>query len=179
MGILYVIALLLGLVNALAQAEPRVIYDAGRGVPTDRYLSLFSASQMPEFRDFSQSWLFKELPTNPASTKDPDIFPIRTRRLSPQRLYQEQESYFALLPYPVCVVGTDALSRAWLKRNLSHLVAMDAQCLLVAAETAEEAKALLSLAEGLQVYPASGDAIAEYFKIEHYPVLITDRYVTQ
>ena len=36
MGILYVIALLLGLVNALAQAEPRVIYDAGRGVPTDR-----------------------------------------------------------------------------------------------------------------------------------------------
>jgi integrating conjugative element protein (TIGR03765 family) len=179
MGIRFVIALLLGLTGALAQAEPRVIYDAGQGVSTERYLSLFSASQMPEFRDFSQSWLFKEMPAKPATAKDPDLFPIRTRRLTPQRLYQEQESYFALMPYPVCVVGTDALSRAWLKRNLSQLVAMDAQCLLVAAETAEEARDLLSLAQGLMVYPANGDAIAEYFKIQHYPVLITDRYVTQ
>ena len=56
---------------------------------------------------------------------------------------------------------------------------MNAQCLLVAAETAEEARALLRLAQGLSIYPAHGDAIAEHFKIQHYPVLITDRYVTQ
>jgi integrating conjugative element protein (TIGR03765 family) len=179
MDIRSVIALLLGLAGSLSQAEPRVIYDAGRGVATDRYLTLFSASQMPEFRDFSQSWLFQEMPAKTAPVKEPDLFPIRTRRLTPQRLYQEQESYFALMPYPVCVVGTDPLSRAWLKRNLGQLVAMDAQCLLVAAETAEEAQELLSLTQGLMVYPANGDAIAEYFKIQHYPVLISDRYVTQ
>jgi integrating conjugative element protein (TIGR03765 family) len=179
MGYRIIIAGLLGIVGTLTQAEPRVIYDAGTGVSTERYQALFTAGQTPEFRDFSQSWLFKELPSQPAPEKTPDIFPIRTRRLTPQRLYQEQESYFALMPYPVCVVGTDPLSRAWLKRNLSHLVKMNAQCLLVAAETAEEAQALVRLAQGLLIYPANGDAIAEHFKIQHYPVLITDRYVTQ
>ena len=179
MGIRFVIALLLGLAGALAQAEPRVIYDSGQGVSTKTYVALFTTAEVPEFRDFSQSWLFQDLPAQSAPAKESDIFPIRTRRLTPQRLYQEQESYFALLPYPVCVVGTDPLSRAWLSRNLKQLVAMDAQCLLVAAETAEEARALVSLAQGLMVYPANGDAIAETFKIQHYPVLITERYVTQ
>ena len=81
--------------------------------------------------------------------------------------------------YPICVIGTDDLSVAWVTRNLQTLVEMNAQCLLVAAESEAQARALLELAPGLSIHPAHGDAIADYFKIAHYPVLITDRYISQ
>jgi integrating conjugative element protein (TIGR03765 family) len=163
--------------SAWIHAEPLVIYDSGQGVSTAPYKALFTGGEMPDFRN---SWLFKELPQADATGSSPEkTFPIRTTRLTPRRLTQEKESYFALMAFPICVIGTDELSKQWLSRNLQHLIEMNAQCLLVSAESAEEASELLELAQGLQIYPAHGDAIADYFKIEHYPVLITDRYVSQ
>ncbi|MEN8168117.1 MAG: PFL_4695 family integrating conjugative element protein [Pseudomonadota bacterium] len=165
------------LFGSQVQAEPLVIYDAGQGVSIARYKTLFSAGETPDFRN---SWLFKELPEADAAGPTPEkTFPIRTSRLTPRRLTRERESYFAAMIYPICVIGTDDLSKAWIMRNLQPLIEMNAQCLLVAAESGEEARELLKLAQGLAIFPAHGDAIAEYFKIEHYPVLITDRYVSQ
>ena len=170
------IALLL--VSSLVQAEPLVIYDAGKGVPTAPYLSLFTTGEtVPDFR---QTWVFQELPEEHADKATPaPTFPIRTTRLTPKRLTVEQEGYFPNMLFPLCVIGTDELSKAWLERNLRPLLEMQAQCLLVSAETPEEASELVAIAPGLVIYPANGDAIADYFKIAHYPVLITDRYVSQ
>ncbi len=170
------IALLL--TSTLAQAEPVVIYDSGRGVPTAPYLTLFdTGNSTPDFR---QTWVFQALPEeHPNAEKPAPTFPIRTTRLTPKRLIQEQEGYFPAMLYPLCVIGTDELSKIWLSRNLKPLLEMGAQCLLVSAETADEARELVAIAPGLTIYPAHGDAIAETFKIAHYPVLITDRYVSQ
>ena len=147
------------------------------GVSTAPYKTLFSAEETPDFRN---SWLFKALPQADAAGPTPEkTFPIRTTRLTPRRLTQKQERYFATMLYPICVIGTDDLSKEWIMRNLKPLIEMNAQCLLVAAENAEEARELLKLAQGLAIFPAHGDAIADFFKIKHYPVLITDRVVSQ
>lgn len=163
--------------TSLAQAEPFVIYDAGQGVSTASYTQLFSSEQIPDFRN---SWMFKELPQAEAADVTPvSTFPIRTSRLTPKRLTREQEGYFATIAFPICVIGTDDLSIEWIMRNLQPLIEMNAQCLLVSAESEVDARELLNLSPGLAIYPANGDAIADTFKIEHYPVLITDRYISQ
>ncbi len=172
-----VLAIILTLCFSLAHAQPFVIYDTGRGVSTASYTQLFSGEEIPDFKD---SWLFNTLPAADAAGPTPQsTFPITTTRLSPRRITEEKETYFAVIAFPLCVIGTDDLSRLWLERNLHHLVAMNAHCLLVSAESAEDARSLLELTKGLAVYPAHGDAIADYFKIEHYPVLITQRTISQ
>ena len=171
------IPLLLSTLITPAYSEPTVIYDAGLGVSTASYTQLFSGEEIPDFRD---SWLFKELPEADAAVPTPSsTFPITTTKLTPRRITEEQATYFAVMAYPICVIGTDDLSREWLTRNLQPLIEMNAQCLLVSAESEADARSLLQLAQGLSVYPAHGDAIAETFKIEHYPVLITHRTISQ
>lgn len=171
------IVIFLTIIGSLALAEPFVIYDAGQGVSTASYTRLFSGEEIPDFKD---SWLFKELPEADAAGPTPQsTFPISTTRLSPRRITEEKETYFAVMAFPLCVIGTDDLSRLWLERNLRHLVEMNAHCLLVSAESEADARSLLELTPGLAVYPAHGDAIADYFKIEHYPVLITHRSISQ
>ena len=171
------IPLLLSTLITPVLSEPFVIFDAGQGVSTASYTSLFSGEEMPNFKD---SWLFNELPEADAAGPTPQsTFPITTTKLTPRRITEEQPTYFAVMAYPICVIGTDDLSREWLTRNLHQLIAMNAQCLLVAAESEADARSLLQLAQGLSVYPAHGDAIAETFKIAHYPVLITHRTISQ
>lgn len=170
-------ALLLTLWGSLGQAEPFVIYDAGLGVSTAPYTQLFSGEEIPDFRD---SWLFQDLPEAESTLPTPmRSFPITTRKLTPRRITEEKATYFAVMAYPICVVGTDDLSREWLTRNFQQLIKMNAQCLLVSAKSKADAHSLLQLTQGLSVYPANGDTIAETFKIAHYPVLITHRTISQ
>jgi len=161
-----------------AQAEPQIIHDSGLGVPTVPYKSLFSNDDVRDLRD---SWIFGELPEpDPAGRAVPmDIYPITTERLTPKRFEQPLEGYFPRMLFPVCVVGDDELSLQWVKRNRRYLAESGAQCFLVSAGSAESVAPVLRLLKGIVVYPANGDAIADYFKIKHYPVLITDRYASQ
>lgn len=170
--------LVLSLSSGFARAEPLVIYDSGRGVATASYKQVFNNDDIRDFRD---SWIFGDLPKpdqpdEPATIK---VYPITTTRLTPKRMEKPLEGYFPRMLFPVCVVGDDALSLEWLERNRRHLADTGAQCFIVSARSAETAEPLLRLLEGIVVYPANGDALADYFKIQHYPVLITDRYATQ
>lgn len=169
-------SLVLTLFCSLAYTEPFIIYDSGQGVSTRFYTQILTGEKMPDFRN---SWLFKTFPKVENRPSPEKTFPIRTSRLTPRRLTQEQSSYLSTMIFPICVIGTDDLSRQWLSRNRQHLIEMNAQCLLVSAESEADARSLLKLTHGLQVYPAHGDAIADYFKIEHYPVLITQRTISQ
>lgn len=161
-----------------AQAEPLIIHDSGVGVATAPYKLLFNNDDVRDLRD---SWIFGELPeADPVAQAGPvEIYPITTARLTPKRFEQPIEGYFPRMLFPVCVVGDDDLSLQWVKRNRRHLAESGAQCFLVSARSAESVAPLLRLLKGIVVYPANGDAIADYFKIEHYPLLITDRYASQ
>jgi integrating conjugative element protein (TIGR03765 family) len=166
------------LIPGLVLAEPYVIFDSGMGISTASYKGLFNNDNISDIRD---SWVFGQLPVLEADDKEKsvNIYPINTTKLTPKRLDQPQEGYFPRLLYPICVVGDDELSLAWLERNREHLGQAGAQCFIVSAYSAESAAPLIELLSGIPSYPADGDAIADYFGIKHYPVLITDRYASQ
>lgn len=163
---------------ATAQAEPLVIHDSGSGISTAPYKQLFSNDDIRDFRD---SWIFGDLPEpDVAKTPPPKpVYPLSTTRLSSKRLDKPLEGYYPRMLFPVCVVGDDDLSLEWVERNRQQLAESSAQCFLVSAQSAETAAPILRLLEGILVYPANGDAIADYFGIRHYPILITDRYASQ
>jgi len=159
-------------------AGPQVIYDSGTAISTAKYEALLSGEQMPDFRD---TWIFKEMPGAIREVDKPpkEMFPITTSLLTPKVTNVNKEVYFSLMAFPICVVGADELSIAWIKKNKRHLVKNSAHCMLVEAKDLESAQELMTVMKGILVFPADGDVIAKYFKIKHYPVFITERYISQ
>ncbi|MGD9171833.1 MAG: integrating conjugative element protein [Candidatus Thiodiazotropha sp.] len=159
-------------------AEPLVIHDSGIGISTAPYKKLFSQDNIMDFR---HSWIFGDLPEADIASQPvpPNVYPITTTLMTPKRLTQSIEAYFPRMVFPICIVGDDELSHDWVKRNRRILAESGAQCFLVSASSAESADPILRLLDGILVYPGNGDAIAQYFKIKHYPVLINDRYASQ
>jgi integrating conjugative element protein (TIGR03765 family) len=159
--------------------QPYVIFDSGMGVSTAPYQGLFNSDSI---QDLSDSWVFGELPaqdTDAQGKPEKPIYPITTTKLTAKRMDQPLEGYFPRLIFPVCIVGDDELSLTWLERNREHLGQSGAHCFVVSARSAQSAAPLIELLQGIPSYPANGDAIADYFGIKHYPVLITDRYASQ
>lgn len=169
-----VITLMFQTVNA----EPHVIYDSGTAIPTSKYEALLSGETMPDFRD---TWIFKEMPGAIREVDKPpkEMFPITTSLLTPKITNINKEVYFSLMAFPICIVGADSLSIEWIKKNKRHLVKNSAHCMLVEAKDLESAQELMKVMKGILVFPADGDVIAKYFKIKHYPVFITERYISQ
>jgi integrating conjugative element protein (TIGR03765 family) len=166
------------LCTTMVLAEPFVIYDSGIGLSTAPYKKLFSQDDV---RDFRQSWIFGELPNSGISeiSAPPEVYPLKTTLMHPKRIDQPIEGYYPRMFFPICIVGDDELSLSWVERNRQYLAESGAQCFLVSAESAASAEPVLRLLDGILVYPGNGDAISQYFKIEHYPILITDRYASQ
>lgn len=164
--------------TATVSGEPFVIHDAGRGVSTAPFQKLFSQDDV---RDFRQSWIFGDLPDADISEAPapPEVYPLTTTHMTPKRIDQPIEGYYPRMFFPVCIVGDDDLSIEWVERNRRYLAESGAQCFLVSAASAESAEPVLRLLDGIMVYPGNGDAIAQYFKVDHYPILITDRYASQ
>lgn len=164
------------LLPSFVVAEPEIIFDTGRTTSTMPYRKMLTDSQVP---DFGESWFLNKMPKS-SDPKNPETwFPITTTRMSPKRLENESEIYLTQLPVPICIIGTDELSIEWLRLNIKHLIEINAQCWLVQANHIDEVKMLSKILKSVSITPANGDAISRYFKIKHYPVLITDRYVYQ
>ncbi|MBS9435070.1 integrating conjugative element protein [Photorhabdus hainanensis] len=77
------------------------------------------------------------------------------------------------------MIGDDALSKQWLKKNLVGLRKKQAVGLLVSVRDKAQLDELRQLAEGLVLAPASGSDLARRLNLRHYPVLITDTGLTQ
>ena len=113
------------------------------------------------------------------------LLPVRTDALTAA----EFESYAmpqdklavtqATLHTPVCVIGDDALSRAWLVARNSTLKDIHAVCLIVNIEKAASLAELRALAPDVQMVPFSGQWLAQYYNLKHYPALVTAQWVAQ
>lgn len=168
------------LAAATIQAQPTIIYDSGRTVSADAYRLFLTTDDKPSF--IKNNWIFSSEPTtekvDPDAPQD-DLFPIKTRKLTPAKIAQEKNIYQASMPGPTCIVGSDALSKSWIQKNIQHLQQMNAMCLIVQAKNQDEADELLAMLNGLIVSAGDGDVLADYFHIKHYPVLITERVIFQ
>lgn len=165
--------------SGIAMAEPVVIYDSGNTVSGEQYKNFFSTDIKPDF--IKDGWVFKgePAPDEPVDRGQTTVFPVSTKRLTPARIERSREQYIASLPGPMCIVGSDALSKQWITRNYKALRSSNAMCVIVQADNEAQAQELASMLNGILVSLGDGDVLADYFKIDHYPVLITERMISQ
>lgn len=104
--------------------------------------------------------------------------PIRTHTLTPQRI-DSKDAYFPNLSVPLFVVGADPVSLAWLKQWREALLKVGAVGWVVQAESAQELRAVAEAGAGLRFMAMPGDALADIFGVNGYPVLISERAIEQ
>lgn len=163
------------MLTTYAQAEPIVILDEG-GVPTAGYLRNLQPAEVP---DFGGQWVTEHLPIIQSNPENTRLWLPLITRMTPLTPIEGREVSFAL-DAPICIVGSDALSQRWVTENLSRLVAVKARCWLVQADDFQSFSRMSQLFKGrVLMMPADGDAIADFFGIEHYPVVIDERLIAQ
>ncbi len=144
------------------------IYDSGNTVDINNYLRILKERTLGAPAPLPDS----------AVTRLPTFFPLKTVGLSPGEV-NSHDAYYPGLPNPLCVVGADQYSRAWLAANRQALTKAHAFCWIVQANSMSEVQALRAIGRGVQMLPSSGNDLITYYGIDHYPVLITQRAVLQ
>lgn len=112
-----------------------------------------------------------------AHYQEENFLPVRSALLTPGSVHARVIAAPGLTP--LCLVGDDRESRAWLKERLATLQALHAVGLVVEVASYADLAALRRLAPGVRLVPASGNDIARRLGIHHYPVLITSTGIEQ
>ncbi|WP_282361586.1 integrating conjugative element protein [Pseudomonas sp. PS01300] len=120
-------------------------------------------------------WLSLAAIADPSSLPDPTtlnwVLPVRSARLSPGAVPLRALSLPGMTP--LFLVGQDAASLQWLSRHTKALQDLGANGLAVEVDDARALRRIRMTAPKLNIWPVSGDDIAERLALEHYPVLIT------
>lgn len=74
---------------------------------------------------------------------------------------------------PLFLVGHDVASLEWLAQHAQRLQDLGASGLAVEVADAPALRRIQAAAPGVDIWPVSGDDIAERLELQHYPVLIT------
>ncbi|MDH2184699.1 integrating conjugative element protein [Pseudomonas sp. GD03651] len=126
-------------------------------------------------------WL--SLAASAESKRPPDpatlnwVLPVRSARLSPGVVQPRALSLPGMTP--LFLVGQDNTSMEWLSRHAQALQDLGANGLAVEVDDAQALRRIQTAAPGLNIWPVSGDDIAERLELEHYPVLITPTGLVQ
>ncbi|BBL32443.1 integrating conjugative element protein [Pantoea ananatis] len=106
-----------------------------------------------------------------------DMLPVSTPEMSPGPV-SPQPLELSGMP-PVFVLGDDSLSKQWLSRHAAALSQMHATGMVVSVKDAAALSALRALAPSTEMVPVSGGDLARRLHLAHYPVLITDKGLSQ
>lgn len=151
-----------------------VVEDRGGASALPYYRAL---NLLPDPSDLSQL----PLPSVPAVSMKPyseaDFLPVHSVSLTPGPVRRRVIAAPGLKP--LCLLGDDSLSRAWLKQRLPMLQALNAIGLVVEVASYRDLQALRHLAPGVPLVPASGDDLARRLDLNHYPVLVTPTGIEQ
>ncbi len=152
----------------LAHAEPTVLYDNGDTVPIARYVNLAPHTAAP--------LAGVTVPDTPMT--DSDLLPIRTPELTLGRISTRTVD-FPELTAPVCVIGSDDRSLAWLVIHHARLQQLATRCVLVQAESVADLNRVARFSAGIPVLPAVGAELAQKYGLTHYPVLLSKKWIEQ
>lgn len=106
-----------------------------------------------------------------------DMLPVVSHRLTPGKVNPIALDLTGMSP--LFLVGTDKLSRQWLRQHYDVLLANQAVGLVVNVATLEELTELRQIAPKLPLLPTVADDLSRRLKLHHYPVLITETGVSQ
>ncbi|MNO91149.1 hypothetical protein D3C76_826890 [compost metagenome] len=99
------------------------------------------------------------------------VLPVHSAHLTPGVVPRRALSLPGITP--LFLVGQDPSSLEWLSQHAQALQDLSASGLAVEVVDAEALHRIQAAAPGLNIWPVSGDDIAERLELEHYPVLIT------
>ena len=99
------------------------------------------------------------------------VLPVRSARLSPG-IVPPRALSLPSMP-PLFLVGQDAASLEWLSRHAQALQDLGANGLAVEVDDVQALRRIQTAAPRLNIWPVSGDDIAERLELDHYPLLIT------
>ena len=159
------------LVPVMAWAELTVIYDSGHTQPIAPFFEVFESTDgLP--------------PQSPPPAKpslgaaDPKAWlPIQSPGLTPGLV--QARAHDRPFTRPFFLIGSDTRSRQWLQAHRDRLKEIGAVGMLVQAETVDDLRTIVRLADGLSILPASGSDIAKALGVSHYPVLISAHGIEQ
>ncbi|WP_409319721.1 integrating conjugative element protein [Pseudomonas putida] len=109
--------------------------------------------------------------SSPAPTTLNWVLPVHSARLSPGTVQTRMLSLPGMTP--LFLVGQDTTSLEWLSRHAQALQDLGANGLAVEVDDVRALRRIQTAAPRLNIWPVSGDDIAERLELEHYPVLIT------
>ena len=99
------------------------------------------------------------------------VLPVHSARLTPGTVPHRTLDLPGITP--LFLVGQDPASLDWLSRHAQALQDLRASGLAVEVADAQGLRRIQAAAPGLNIWPVSGDDIAERLELGHYPVLIT------
>ncbi|MDF3172074.1 integrating conjugative element protein [Pseudomonas sp. ER28] len=110
----------------------------------------------------------------PSAQPDPRaltwVLPVHSARLSPGVVPPRTLNLPGFTP--LFLVGQDAASLEWLALHAQRLQDLGASGLAVEVADAQTLRRIQATAPGVDIWPVSGDDIAERLELQHYPVLI-------
>jgi integrating conjugative element protein (TIGR03765 family) len=143
---------------AHAREPLTVIYDSGDTLPLEPYLPKRAPQEKPTAQDASRQLPFK--------------LPITTPSMQPGKVTVTPKA-LRYLQRPLFLVGSDQKSRNWLAKKREQLIRIGAVGLLIEAKDRQEIEAVLGIAEGLRLVPASAEGFATKLGLSHYPILLS------
>ena len=135
-----------------------VIYDSGDTLPLEPYLPKRASQEEATTQDTNRQLPFK--------------LPITTPSMQPGKVTVTPKA-LRYLQRPLFLVGSDQKSRNWLAEKREQLIHIGAVGLLVEAKDRQEVEAVLAIAEGLRLVPASAEGFATKLGLSHYPILLS------
>lgn len=156
-GLFGLLCLLLCL-GAHAREPLTVIYDSGDTLPLAPYLPERAAQEKTTAQDAK-----RQLPFN---------LPITTPSMKLGKVTVTPKA-LRYLQRPLFLVGADQESQDWLAKKREQLIRIGAVGLLVEAKDRQEIEAVLAIAEGLRLVPASAESFATKLGLSHYPILLS------
>lgn len=156
-GLFGLLCLLLCL-GAHAREPLTVIYDSGDTLPLEPYLPKRAPQEKVTTQKKNGQLAFN--------------LPITTPSMQPGKAMVTPKA-LRYLQQPLFLVGADQVSRDWLAERREQLIQLGAVGLLVEAKDRQEVEAVLAIAEGLRLVPASAEGFAAKLGLTHYPILLS------
>lgn len=143
-------------VGAGAREPLIVIYDSGDTLPLAPYLPTPRQNSTPQ----------------EPKTQWPFSLPILTPSMNVGRVTVTPKA-LRYLQQPLFLIGADPVSREWLTAKREQLIRVGAVGLLIEAKDRQDVEAVLAIADGLRLVPASAEGFAAQLGLTHYPILLS------
>nr|CAX67713.1 putative exported protein [Yersinia enterocolitica] len=158
-------------ISPINYAALTVVGDLG-GELAEPYLDAVSA----EPNEFSpaEKWA---LPSPPTFVSIAAALPVHTPELTPGAVSARALNLPGIPP--IFIVGDDELSRQWLSLHSNKLQRTGATGFVVNVTDLSRLQSLNALVPEVEMAPVSGSDLARRLQLTHYPLLITEKGLTQ